>query len=103
MIELPKVKVICSLPPGEPVEGETLRADGWVYRDLPARLSFEMWDLLLEIMGEGNYRILAMTIGPDFKRGQFMISPDGIANMVAYRAAASTNPAVVSALPSITT
>lgn len=69
------------LPPGEPVKGKTYLADGWVYRDLPARLSNEMWDLLISIMGEGNYVILAESRGPDWRRGQFLISPTGMKNM----------------------
>ncbi len=73
------------LPSGEPFKDETLMADGWVYRDFPSRLSHEMWDLFIKTLGEGNYRILAMTVGPDWKRGQFLISPDGMANLVAYR------------------
>ena len=73
------------LPPGEPFKGETLMADGWVYRDLPSRLSHEMWDLFIKTLGEGNYRIMAMTVGPDWKRGQFLISPDGMANLAAYK------------------
>lgn len=76
-----------SLPSGEPFEGETIMADGWVYRDLPNRLSHEMWDFLIETMGEGNYRILAKSVGPDWKRGQFLISPEGMKNLIAYRVA----------------
>ena len=75
------------LPPGEPFEGEALMADGWVYRDLPSRLSYKYWDLFIKTLGEGNYRIMAMTVGPDWKRGQFLISPDGMANLAAFRAA----------------
>ena len=71
------------LPPGEPIKGETLLADGWVYRDLHKRLSYEMWDRFLADIGTENYRILAMTIGPDWKRGQLMISPDGMKNLAA--------------------
>ena len=85
MTELPEV--ICSLPPGEPVEGETLLEDGWVYRDIPGRLSYEAWDLLLSIIGKGNYRVLAMTIGPDWKRGQLMISPEGMKSMITHKPA----------------
>jgi len=72
------------LPTGEPIMGQTLRADGWVYRDLPGRLSPEMWDTLIETLGDGNYRILAMTITSDYVRGQFMISPEGMKNLARY-------------------
>ncbi len=65
---------------------ETLMADGWVYRDLPGRLSYEYWDLFLKTLGEGNYRIMALTTSPDWKRGQFLISPKGMENLAAYSA-----------------
>lgn len=58
--------------------------EDWVYRDLPGRLSFEMWNRLLGIMGHGNYMVLAMSQGPDWRRGQFLVSPDGMANLKAY-------------------
>jgi hypothetical protein len=72
------------LPVGEPFIGETLVADGWVYRDIPGRLSFQMWDHLLEVIGKNNYRILIMSKGPDWIRGQLMISPTGMENMKKY-------------------
>jgi hypothetical protein len=75
------------MPPGEPIKGKTYRADGWVYRDLPRRLSHEMWDLFLDTIGEGNFRLLAMTAGKDWKRGQLLISPDGMKNLAAARVA----------------
>ena len=74
------------LPAGEPFPGETLMADGWIYRDIPGLLTFEMWDLLLSYIGEGHYRILAMSIvhrDGDWKRGQLLISPTGMENMKA--------------------
>lgn len=73
------------LPPGEPIKGKTLRADGWVYRDIPGRLSHEMWDHLLDIIGAENFQILGMSVGNDWKRGQLMISPDGMKNLTASR------------------
>ncbi len=73
-------------PLGEPFKGETLMADGWVYRDLPNRLSNEYWDMFLETLGEGNYRIMGMTVGAGWKRGQFLISPEGMKNLAAYSA-----------------
>ena len=69
------------MPVGEPIEGETLLADGWVYKDIPGRLSYEMWDHLLDIIGDGNFRVLAMSVGEDWKRGQLMISPNGMKNL----------------------
>lgn len=76
-----------SLPPtSEPFKGETLIADGWVYRDIPSRLSYEFWDRFIDLLGEGNYRIMAVTTGPDWKRGQFLISPEGMNNLATYNA-----------------
>ncbi len=69
---------------GEPFEGETLMADGWVYRDLPKRLSDEYWDLFVKTLGEDNYRIMIMSVGSGWKRGQFLISPQGMKNLAAY-------------------
>lgn len=76
-----------NLPGGEPIEGETFLADGWVYRDMPFRLSHEMWDVFLETLGKGNYRILIMSSTPGWKRGQFLISPKGMENLAAYHTA----------------
>ncbi len=76
-----------SLPGGEPFEGETLMADGWVYRDFPSRVSYEVWAQFIDILGEGNYRILAMSYSREWKRGQFLISPEGMKNLAAYRPA----------------
>lgn len=74
------------LPPGEPVKGKTYRADGWVYRDVPIRLSYKMWYRLLEILGEGNYFLLAKSESKndDWIRGQFLISPQGIESLIEY-------------------
>lgn len=85
------------IPSGEPFEGETLIADGWVYRDLPAGVTLDTvaWTAFLSIIGFSNYRILAYTERTDSKgvkwrRGQFLISPKGMANLVAH--ARRTNP-----------
>lgn len=71
------------LPEGEPFPGETLRADGWQYRDLP-RLSYEMFDYFVSIVGEENIRWLTMADYGNSKRGQLFISPTGFANMKAH-------------------
>ena len=73
------------VPQGEPIPGKTLRADGWVYRDIPGRLSHEIWDYLIGVIGAGNFEILAMSSGADWKRGQLMISPDGMKNLATVR------------------
>ena len=74
------------MPPGEPIPGKTYRADGWSYRDAPTWFTPEMWDYFLSIIGEGNYVVLAMSErtagdGTKSKRGQFIISPQGMENM----------------------
>lgn len=78
------------LPPGEPFPGETLVADGWVYRDMAVVMSPEMWNRLLSIIGDGECRILAMSEGVradgPWVRGQLLISPTGMENMTAYAA-----------------
>ena len=79
-------------PPGEPVTGKTYIADGWVYRDMSGRMSYEMWDLFTGLLGEGNYVILIMSQGHDWKRGQFLISPDGMQNLSDYLAAKKSEP-----------
>lgn len=71
------------IPPGEPVEGESYRADGWAYIDPPGLFSPEAWDALLGHFGEGEVVILAgtsgfMADGRPFKRGQLLVSPKGM-------------------------
>lgn len=73
------------MPPGEPVPGKTYRADGWAYVDPPTKFSPDMWQLMLGIFGDGEYVVLAKTTGPDFVRGQLLVSPRGMENMEAYR------------------
>lgn len=77
------------LPPGEPVEGKTYRADGWAYLDVP-RVVPEGWDLMVERAGADNIVVLAMTQGSTrdgqaYVRGQVLVSPEGLE---ALRAAA---------------
>lgn len=64
-----------------------LKAAGWRYVDFPTRFSYEMWDYLLRLIGEGEYKLLAMTVAEDSKgaiqaRGQFLISPQGQKNLL---------------------
>ena len=59
---------------------------GWVYRDMPGRVTPEAWDLFLSILGEGNYQILVMSEGDGWRRGQFFISPQALENLKAYKA-----------------
>lgn len=70
------------LPEGEPIPGKAYIADGWKYRDLP-RMSYDMWDLFVGIVGEGNYVELSLADYGDSKRGQLLISPGGMSNLAA--------------------
>lgn len=84
---------------GEPFEGETLIADGWVYRDMPrgVQLDATAWEAFLTIIGFSNYRVLAFTKVTDkdgvvWKRGQFLISPAGMRNLINHAAQDSKKP-----------
>jgi len=71
----------------EPFPGETLVADGWVYRDFPA-VSLKCWQEVLSIAGEGNLRLLVMTIitrkgdPTKYVRGQALVSPEGMSRLI---------------------
>ncbi|MES2753819.1 MAG: hypothetical protein V4659_04065 [Pseudomonadota bacterium] len=71
------------LPPGEPIEGKTYRADGWAYIDPPGRFSPEAWADFLAMFGAGQAVILALSAGrtiegAPWRRGQILISPEGM-------------------------
>ena len=68
---------------GEPFPGKTSIEDGWVYRDLP-RMSPQMFDLFIEIVGEENTAWLTVADYGDSKRGQLLISPAGIERLKAH-------------------
>ncbi len=78
------------LPDGEPFPGETIRADGWVYRDLP-RMRPTLFDQFIEIAGEENLRWLTKADYGDTKRGQVFISPEGAKRLTDYAAANPSN------------
>ena len=71
------------LPPGEPIEGKTLVADGWAYRDVP-RMTQDAWKLLMGIIGADNVELLSFANYGTAVRGQMMISPEGMVNLEAY-------------------
>ena len=56
---------------------------GWRYHDLP-RLSYEAFNKFIELAGEGNLHWITFALYPAkgempaTKRGQVMISPDGL-------------------------
>lgn len=85
------------LNPGQDsVDMDALAAAGWRYIDPATRFSHEMWDVFCEMIGADNYRILAMTIGTTrdgfaYKRGQFMVSPDGMQRLHERAAEAAAN------------
>lgn len=68
------------LPEGEPFPGETIRADGWEYRDLP-RMTPELFDRFIGIVGEANIRWLSFANYGATMRGQCFISPVGLQNL----------------------
>lgn len=76
------------LPPGEPFPGETLIADGWVYRDVPSWFTKQYLEEFLVLLGEGNYRLLAASSrimeGERYYHGQFLLSPAAIENLRAH-------------------
>jgi len=72
------------MPSGEPIKGKTYRADGWVYRDMPGKLSHELWDKILAMLGKGNYVVFIMSEGADWRRGQLLISPTGMDNLAIF-------------------
>jgi hypothetical protein len=73
------------IPQSEPFPGETLIADGWIYRDVP-KMSQENFNRLLDILGAENVRFLTFARYPDKTvRGQFLLSPAGMERVKAYR------------------
>ena len=58
---------------------------GWVYRDVPLTTKLN-WERLLGIIGEGNYKIIIMSVDRKTKdtRGQLVISPTGIEMLQAF-------------------
>lgn len=53
----------------------------WEYVDPPGKFSHEMWKLFLSIYGDGQYLVIISSEGPDWIRGQLLVSPQGIQNM----------------------
>lgn len=79
-------------PAGEPFPGETLIADGWIYRDLP-RMTQEAFNHFLDILGEENARFLTFArYSGDAVRGQLLMSPAGMERLKAHSAASKEKP-----------
>lgn len=63
-----------------------LRALGWRYVDPPTKFSHEMWDYFRALIGEDEHKLLIYSSGEasdgfEWKRGQFVISPQGMKNL----------------------
>src|ERR1700743_175375 len=63
-----------------------LKDKGWKYIDPPTKFSHEMWDYFLALLGKDEYQLLIMSSGVakdgfKWKRGQFLVSPQGILNL----------------------
>jgi hypothetical protein len=71
------------LPEGEFVRGQTYRADGWEYCDLP-RMTPEYFDQFIGIAGKENLVWLTLANYGATKRGQVLISPKGRQNLYEY-------------------
>lgn len=56
---------------------------GWVYHDLP-RMSPEFFDQFVEIVGQENLLWITFADYGTSKRGQVMISPEGMQNLKEY-------------------
>jgi hypothetical protein len=73
------------IPQSEPFPGETLIADGWVYRDLP-RMTTDAFEKLWNIVGHDQTRFLTFAKYPDGAvRGQVLISPAGMKRLKFYK------------------
>ncbi len=62
--------------------------EDWEYKDV-ARTSPEIWSQTLELIGDGNFKMLAMTHGTskegvEYCRGQMMIAPTGMQNLLGW-------------------
>jgi len=72
------------LPPGEPFPGLTIRADGWKYRDWPWS-DREVFNRVMELIGEENVKWLAFTSQGDRVRGQCFLSPVALERLIAEK------------------
>jgi hypothetical protein len=62
---------------------KTLGLPDWVYRDLP-RMTPELFDEFVRIVGEENIKWLTIADYGDSKRGQVLISPQGMNRLSEY-------------------
>ena len=57
--------------------------DGWKYTDVPW-LAHDAWEQFVKVLGPENHHVLAYSERSDARRGQFIISPEGVRHMGAY-------------------
>lgn len=69
----------------EPVEGRTLLADGWKYKDIPP-LTGKQFETFLEVVGRDNIVWLSLAVQKEngLLRCQMFISPAGQALLKSY-------------------
>jgi hypothetical protein len=60
---------------------------GMVYFNTEGKLSHAEWDAMLETFGEDGYMILAMSETPEWKRGQFVLTPEAMKRYTEVRRA----------------
>lgn len=66
-------------PPGEPLLGGTHRADGWAYWDSARWYPQDVWNSLLDDLGNDHCVILfeVTSLSKNSARGKLILSPDG--------------------------
>ncbi len=74
----------------EEAMNEAFQTTGWFYRDINW-MTLPYFDEMLEIFGADNYKLITGTVrndweGGPFRRGQFLISPQGIKNVKEWSA-----------------
>lgn len=72
-------------PLGREVDPSKLMAAGWVYRDMPWT-TIEAWDEAMAAIGPENVIVLARSERPGSRRGQVLISPEGMRRVMAKAA-----------------
>lgn len=67
----------------EPIQGKTLVADGWTYKDLPW-LDPDQYETFLRVVGVENIEFLTHAVRGLKQRGQMFLSPTGQENLRKY-------------------
>jgi hypothetical protein len=66
---------------------EIIGGPGWVYKDIPWSTQ-EVFEGFMKVAGSDNIKLIALSSrgieGKTYVRGQAVISPEGMANMLAY-------------------